>query len=289
MIYNHRLVFVQDILSVDLTEPQTLFILKDDSLDESSFPLNLIYQNNQDRNVTLRSRFSPEHIEGNEWCFGVEGVVTFTWESHSPLIRYRYGSLGSDELFVFWLYHIVLPIYFSIRRIYQFLHAGAVEIGGRAVLFMAPSHGGKSTLTDYFLRQDLPLITDDKLGTFERDGVYYAVPSHPYHRPYRTMEVLGDECSRFVDQPREIGVIYMLEKVPPEGEITIRPLRGIEKFSRLHEGGEMNFSFLNTQYVEYLSQFANSVAVFAITIPQDKERLQEVYETIMQHSELVKS
>jgi hypothetical protein len=180
----------------------------------------------------------------------------------------------------------VLPIYFSISQKYRFLHAGAVEIDGQAVAFMAPSFGGKSTLTDYFLRRGHPLITDDKLATFERDGIYYAVPSHPYHRPFRTVEVLGHFAENTATQIHPIHAIYILEKGDPDGEIAIQKLKGVEKFSRLHEGGEMNFSFFTPQYVTYLAGLANYVNVFSVTVPHDLNRLEEVYQTIKNHAHI---
>jgi serine kinase of HPr protein (carbohydrate metabolism regulator) len=178
----------------------------------------------------------------------------------------------------------VLPIYFSIAQKYRFLHAGAVEVEEKAILFMAPSFGGKSTLTDYFIQRGHPLITDDKLATFERDGNFYAVPSHPYHRPFRTVEVLGHLCANPATHVRPIHAIYILEKGEPDGEIAIRKLKGVEKFSRLHEGGEMNFSFFTPQYVTYLARLANHVHVFNVTVPHDLKRLEEVYQAIKEHT-----
>ena len=249
-----------------------------------AFPVELIYQNNQERNIRLLTdrEFSlPKN--GQRWVFDVEGVLRFAWTQGAPRIDYVRLELATEALFRFWLYHVVLPIYLSLHRIYKFLHAGAVEIDGGAVLFMAPSHGGKSTLTDYFLQRGHPLITDDKMATFEREGGYFAVPSHPFHRPFRTVEVLGHHCERCAEGALPVRAVYVLEKEEPEAACTIRPLKGVEKFSRLHEGGEMNFSFFTPEYVAYLAALANRVEVFAVRVPQDIERLGEVHDTIVAH------
>jgi hypothetical protein len=268
----------------------SLLIEEDESINPSSFPVTFIYQNNQDRNVTLASDrdFSIPSAD-QRWFFMVENVISFTWETQSGKISYRFLAEATEDIFRFWLYHIVLPIYFSIGQVYKFLHAGAVEIADKPVLFMAPSHGGKSTLTDYFLQRGHPLITDDKMATFERDGEYYAVPSHPYHRPFRTVEVLGHLCENPATQIHPIHAIYILEKSEPDAEIVIRRLKGVEKFSRLHEGGEMNFSFFTPQYVTYLAGLANSVNVYEITVPHDLERLEEVYQVIKEHSKSIQT
>jgi hypothetical protein len=200
------------------------------------------------------------------------------------VIRYRFHELATEDIFRFWLYHVVLPIYFSIAQKYRFLHAGAVEVDEKTVLFMAPSFGGKSTLTDYFIQRGHPLITDDKMATYESDGEYYAVPSHAYHRPFRTVEVLGHLCEKPATQVRPIHAIYILEKSEPDAHCIIRRLKGVEKFARLHEGGEMNFSFFTPKYVSYMVGLANRVNVFNVTVPHDLARLEEVYQTIKEHT-----
>ena len=44
---------------------------------------------------------------------------------------------------------------------------------------------------DDFIKKNYPLISDDKVATFKKNGMYYAVPSHPHHRPHRKVEDLG--------------------------------------------------------------------------------------------------
>lgn len=263
----------------------SLQILQDDSINLSDFPQTFIYQNNQDRNVTLATdRKFTLPTDNQKWLFHVENVISFSWKTQDGKISYRFLEEATEDIFRFWLYHLVLPIFLSIAQIYKFLHAGAVEVDGKAILFMAPSHGGKSTLTDYFLQREDALITDDKMATFERDGVYYAVPSHAYHRPFRQAEVLGHLCKNAATDVKPIHAIYILLKSEPDADIVIRKLKGVEKFSRLHEGGEMNFSFFTRDYVTYLSGLANKVDVFEITVPHDLERLEEVYQAIKVHT-----
>jgi hypothetical protein len=91
-------------------------------------------------------------------------------------------------------------------------------------------------------------------------------------------------CDNAATQINPIHAIYILEKSEPDAQCIIRPLKGIEKFSRLHEGGEMNFSFFTPQYVSYLAGLANKVAVFNVTVPHDLERLEEVYQIIKNHT-----
>lgn len=290
MPYNYHLQFDEKWSAHENVHSNSLHVLAQDYLEIKDFPFVLVYQNNQDRDVTLATNQPlDEQNNGRKWLFSVEDVISFTWENGSHEIFYFFHESATNEIFKFWLYHIVLPIKLSIEQVYKFLHAGAVEVEGHPILFMAPSFGGKSTLTDYFIQMGHPLITDDKMATFEKNGIFYSVPSHPYHRPYRQVEVLGYECENSATEIKPIHAIYMLEKGGPEDECTIRPLKGIEKFSRLHEGGEMNFSFFTKDYVQYLSRLANNVNVFSIKVPHDLARLHEVYGTIVEHCESIKS
>lgn len=290
MPYNYHLQFDDKWSVHENVHSNSLHILAQDYLKINDFPFVLVYQNNQDRNVTLATNQSlDEQNNERKWLFSVEDVISFTWENGSHEIFYFFHESATNEIFKFWLYHIVLPIKLSIEQVYKFLHAGAVEVEGYPILFMAPSFGGKSTLTDYFIQMGHPLITDDKMATFEKNGIFYSVPSHPYHRPYRQVEVLGYECENSATEIKPIHAIYMLEKGGAEDECTIRPLKGIEKFSRLHEGGEMNFSFFTKDYVQYLSRLANNVNVFSIKVPHDLARLHEVYGTIVEHCASIKS
>lgn len=291
MTYNFHLFLSREEMERTAKKSQkNILISQLETIDLSRFPVKLIYQNNQDREVVLATdRDFRVPDDNQEWLFMVENVLSFTWKTKSNEILYCFHELATNEIFTFWLYHIVLPIYFSIGQEYKFLHAGAVEVEGHPILFMAPSFGGKSTLTDYFLQMGHPLITDDKMATFEKNEIFYSVPSHPYHRPYRQVEALGYECENTATEIKPIHAIYMLEKGEPEDECTIRPLKGIEKFSRLHEGGEMNFSFFTKDYVQYLSRLANNVNVFSIKVPHDLARLHEVYGTIVEHCESIKS
>lgn len=288
-IYGWHIVIDADEPTIASSLDKTIYCKKDDFLSRDNYSVSLVYQNNQERQISLLTNHKfTTPFPDQSWIFYVENVISFSWKTKGSVIHYCFHELATDEIFKFWLYHVVLPIYFSIAQTYRFLHAGAVEIEQKPVLFMAPSFGGKSTLTDYFIRRGHTLVTDDKMATFEKDGTYYAVPSHPYHRPFRTVEVLGNLCENSATNTKPIHAIYILKKSETDAKCEVRQLKGIEKFSRLHEGGEMNFSFFTPQYVSYLAALANHVSVFAITVPHDFDRLPEVYDILTKHSNSIK-
>ena len=48
----------------------------------------------------------------------------------------------SQALLAFWFVHIFLPMYLTLERGWDFIHAAAVEVDNRPILFIAPSTGG---------------------------------------------------------------------------------------------------------------------------------------------------
>ncbi len=62
------------------------------------------------------------------------------------------------------------------------LHASAVEVGGRAVAFMANQGGGKSGLAASFLQAGHTLLSDDILAVGREDGRFIGHPSYPQMR-----------------------------------------------------------------------------------------------------------
>lgn len=248
----------------------------------------LQFINNQGREVSL---LSDEELEkrrpGKLRGLSVENVVTFWWEEGSSLIYYAAGSEGSRELVDFWLLHTLLPLYFTVEEQYAVLHAGAVDVAGRALLFIADSCGGKSTMTDFFIRQGHRMLSDDKVATYEDGGLFFAVPSYPYHRPYRKAEDLGRFVSNFSTKPEPIGTIYELERVQPDALIEISEISGIEKFTALRYASEMNFSFLKPKRFDYLMNLAANIPLFRVHVPWDIARLSEVHAAVLQHQKML--
>src|SRR5690606_6158147 len=105
------------------------------------------------------------------------------------------------------------PVYLSSECCYHFLHVSAVAIDGEAVLFMAPSTGGKSTLAQHCVARGHQLVADDKLAIIEESDRFLAVPSHPNYRPYRKNEDLGFRAEQFCASPLPIRVMFRLEPV----------------------------------------------------------------------------
>ena len=245
----------------------------------------MIFPRSQGRDLTLYSDSDfMLRQKGQLWVFEVKGVVTFFWHSETMEINYSKHEDFTEYLLQYWLLHVLLPVFFIIEDIYDFLHAGSVEVAGKPILFIAPSMGGKSTMTDYFMKQGHTMISDDKVATFAKEGAFYAVPSYAYHRPYRNMEDMGRPVGNFADIPKKMHKIYALERVKSDKPVTIKELTGIEKFKSLRNAKEMNLFFPESKQLAYLAEIAKEVSVYRVTVPHDLDRLGEVYKMICKHT-----
>jgi len=237
------------------------------------------------RDVYLHSDCEHNQFKaGQTWCYEVKGVVRFYWLGGEPVIYYELDEKGTIELLAFWFIHLMLPLYFTLEDKYDFLHAGAVEVDGKPILFIAPSMGGKSTMTDYFIRQGHTLISDDKVATFSEDGQFMLTGSHPYHRPYRKYEDLGYRVDHFIKIFKPIHTIYMLEAADAEADIDISEVVGYKKFDALMPNYLFMFSHLKSQRLAYLAAMLNQIRLFQVTVPWEMERLGDVHDVITKNA-----
>jgi len=179
------------------------------------------------------------------------------------------------------LLHTFLPLYYVLEDIYEILHVGAISLKGKALLFAAPSFGGKSTLTHYFLEKGHTLLSDDRLGITKRKEGYYAVPSYPYARNYREVENLGDHVENFTKMALPVNVFFHLKKVGPDDEVRVKKVKGYEKFSALEMSHDIKLSSLKQKKFFSLHDLAQNFTIYELQVPQDINRLEEVYDTIL--------
>ncbi|MDM5271358.1 hypothetical protein PGH07_04140 [Sulfurovum sp. zt1-1] len=247
------------------------------------FPLYAVHG----RHVFL---YSDREFEGNQagqpWCYEVKDVLRFYWVGGERTIYYELDEKGDTKLLSFWFIHLFLPLFMTLEDMYDFFHAGAVEVEGKPIFFIAPSMGGKSTMTDYFIKQGHILISDDKVPTFIDDGKFMAVGSHPYHRPYRKFEELGYRVENFTTHFKPIYTFYELEGVEGDAEIIIEEVKGFAKFDALLPNYLYMFSYLKPKRLKYLSAMLNSIKVFHVKVPWNMKRLSEVHDAIVAHAKL---
>ena len=271
-------------ISFDISDSQKLKtkILKEKKtlLVKNSYVL--YFENNQNREIAISSdkSFLEDH-NTRTINFHVHEVLTFSVEMGENIISYRLYEKGTEYLLKYWLCHTFFPILLILENKYYFLHAGSVEVENKPILFIAASFGGKSTITDFFIKKGHAMLSDDKVGIYKDGNNMIAVPSYPYHRPYRKMEDLGYFVENFAKEPKEISCIFNLVKSPKDAEIKIEEILGLEKFRILRATTEIDLPTNQKTKFETLSDIANKVKLYSIHIPWDLDRLEEVYEEII--------
>ena len=219
----------------------------------------------------------------DDWGLEVEGVLSLVWDSGAGQILYGKGKDFTPELLRFWIFHTFFPIVLEFQKEFKMLHVGAVEVEGGPILFSGPSFAGKSTMTDYFLKQGHTLYSDDTLPVREEDGEYVVYPSFPYHRPYREPETLGYRVDNFAKKPAAIKAMFELIAADPDEAIDITAPKGIARFKSCFYSGFIKFSFMKKERLDFFAAMAQHIPVYQVSVPWDKKRLPEVYKAIVEH------
>ena len=221
--------------------------------------------------------------EGCRWGLDIKDVAYIMWQCGKHTIEYIPQKEFTPELLQFWILHTVLPLVLNLEKRYDILHVGSVEINGRPVLFSAESFGGKSTMTDYFIKQGHTMLSDDSVGIYKENGTYMVVPSYPFHRPYRELETLGQKVTNVTTKPKPLYAVYLLDKAEADSVVKIEELKGIEKFKAFHFSTFINFDFLKPHRFKLMSDMAVNISVYKVAVPWELTRLNEVYAAIIDH------
>ncbi len=287
IIFNHNIVFKsEDVLQDDIfndtleticiIEKSDFSLRKNFSLISDGYPMS-------GQQVRYYSQVPFEEADKIfSWALEVKDVVTLVWDAEDRKIIYTKGENYTPERLRFWIYHTFFPLVLELQRKYRILHVGSVEIEGKPVLFSAFSFGGKSTLTDYFIKQGHTMLSDDSMAIDKRGDTYYAIASYPFHRPYREVETLGYPVENFATDPKPLHAVYLLEKSEPDAEVKITELKGIEKFKAFHYSSFIDFSFMKQERFAFFTEMAKQVPVYKVKVPWDLQRLDEVYHAIVE-------
>ncbi len=139
--------------------------------------------------LTIVEGTVPENLEQS-----ISSSLLFQYSDEAYLFKSRNSGkflLTNDDRLIFERYDrssyadiralllgVLLGIVLHTKNRFP-LHASAVDVGGRAVLFSGPCGSGKSTLAAAFSKRGFDLISDD-ITVITRDGqTLFAIPSYP--------------------------------------------------------------------------------------------------------------
>ncbi|HUC62893.1 MAG TPA: hypothetical protein VMF53_13150 [Alphaproteobacteria bacterium] len=266
--------------------------------------------------VTIKARPVPEALEdagaagptwqiaGARFLLRIPDVARFLLDGGRAIDVEPENGAAADDIAIF-LIGTVLGILLH-QRGQIVLHASAVRVGGKAVLFCGPSGAGKSTLAAALARHGFPLVADDVCAILIEAG---AVPIvHPDGRQLKlwaqAIDRLGLDASRgaavrrrlekfYVEPaaafaaPLPLGAVYALrEALPPNAPGIERPnlvdgalLLGRNAYRPLlvRRLGQ------KADYFRAASAIANSAGIFHLTRHLDFAQMPDVISGLERH------
>lgn len=181
------------------------------------------------------------------------------------------------------------------------LHGSAIEMGGRAVIFIGETGAGKSTLAASLQRAGHRLMGDDAVIVTERRDAFVAEPVYPSLRLYPdTVSVLlapdaeVAPMARYSDKQRievppasnpsvPIAAIFLLSGDGEAESVSItRPAPAAACIALLEQSFAMDpgDAARAAHRMATASRLTESVAVFSAQFPFDYDRLDEVHAAI---------
>lgn len=113
-----------------------------------------------------------------EFLLQVDGIAGYHVSKGTNILIDRYLGATDEEVLLF-LMGSAMGALLHQRNILP-LHASAVQVDGKAVLFMGPSSIGKSTLAAGFQKRGIPLLADDVCAvTADENGSAKVISGFP--------------------------------------------------------------------------------------------------------------
>lgn len=165
----------------------------------------------------------------------------------------------------------------ALRQVWC-LHASAVKYGESLMLVLGESGRGKSTLAAYLSQEPgWQQVADDMLPVKNEDGCLYALP----HFPQLKMPPEKQPGAGLAGKIPAAKVILLESSTDPEPDL--RMLRGGDALVTLlaHTAGTRMFpADLLSLHLDFCSQAANAVEVYAMKHPHDRQLLPLVKEML---------
>ena len=216
-----------------------------------------------------------------------------------------------EHLVEIYLLGAIFSLWLELRGV-PALHASAVAVEGRAVVFLAANKGGKSTLAAALVQGGYPLLTDDVLPVESRGKTHVGLPGYPQMRmwPEQAQHFLGhyegleivhpayskrrvpigteDGLGSFRDEPSPLACVYLPERRDPAQEgkrIEITTVPRTEALMALVGQSFLPHTVealgLQPQRLRYFASLITDVPVRKLIYPQGYDRLPDVRRAIL--------
>jgi len=240
-----------------------------------------------------------------EFLLRVDGVARYYVTKGDTIIIEREPGAAQEEILLFFMGSVMGAVLHQ-RNILP-LHAGAVSVDRRAVLFAGPSSIGKSTLAAGFQKQGYPLLADDVCAvTADGNNGVKVIPGFPRLKLWadalkklesektglRQVRLDPDFKKYFVHfdhqeaQPTPLRSVFALQSTNTD-QFELEELSGKERIEPIlnHTYRIRFLQGLENKQVHFrqCSSVAAHARVFRVTRPQKGFRLQELMDLVRRH------
>jgi hypothetical protein len=234
------------------------------------------------------------------------GGITFAIDRAGSEIWGSWPERLTLELAALWLRGPVMTFLMALRG-FVCLHASAVVIDGRAVVFAGPAGSGKSTTAAAFVRRGFAALSDDIAAISTNAGTVTVQPAFPQLCLWPESAValrssvealprlVPDAEKRYVelrtgnggfhDEPAPLGAIYVLRpKVAGSGGPEIERLAGTEELLSLlanHHGSAGLARERRGMEFNFFGRIASQVPIRRVRVPRGVPCAEELCDAIL--------
>ena len=229
-------------------------------------------------------------LSGEHFLLRMPGIARFLLTSGREIVFEVEGGTAESDIAIFLVGTVFGILLHQRGRIV--LHASAVRVGDKAVLFSGPSGAGKSTLAAALVKQGFPFVTDDVCAVLVNDKGRPMV--QPDGRQLKLWEQavdkldlasnrgapVRDQLRKYFVEPGDVhetalplGALYFLREArPPHAAGIERP--NIVDAALLIRGGAYRPSLVRrmnqrADYFRAATAITNHAGLFFLTRPLD--------------------
>jgi hypothetical protein len=247
-------------------------------------------------------------LAGGFYHFHYTEGIDYVLSRDGARLWIHWSKTATEKDVLSYLLGPVMGFVLRVRGIVS-LHASAVAVNRRAVVFVGGAGAGKSTMAMAMGRLGYPIISDDIVPIYENAGVTYAQPGYPRMRlrqsslpmlfdvnpelpPLPKVEgqdrlhfELTSAGYQFQSNALPIGGLYLLaESADPDVPRVepLSPLDGIIRIVANTYATRFLDKSMRAQELQELSQLVNRVAVNNVYRHREPSRLATLCEVILE-------
>lgn len=266
-------------------------------------PLRLLWQR-EDRGERYRSRFELHQTpQGVRLAIRCEGRGAFDYTPQGMGIHWHRQGTGASH----YLQTVGLALWLEREGI-PCIHANVLAGRDGAIAIMAPSRGGKTTLTAALLDAGWRLMSDDMMA-LHRDNGWKVYPSWPRFRMWpdmvralagmepaelervhqrfekRIVELHRHPRWQACDRVQPLRALYLLQRRPERGGgIELERVPPSQALVMLLQNSILGDAYralgLEAQRLNTLARLVDQVPLLRLSYPSGVERLPEVAKTL---------